>query len=223
MWGSVAPEASRRLLLAAVDSFAELGYHGTSTRHIAAGAGMSAGALYVHYKTKADLLFQIALTVHRSVLATLRDAVATGSAPPARVRALMYAFSAWHAMHYKAARVIQNEMAALGPEHAARIAVFRRETRELVLSEVRAGAASGDFDVADLSATARSLSSLAIDVCRWYRPEGPRTPYEIGALNAHLAMRILRATDAAAWKGPAEPLGGPRHEDVSSSSPTHGS
>src|SRR4051812_5645815 len=44
-----------------------------------------------------------------------------------------------HLISIKAARVIQNEMAALGPEHAAEIAVFRRETRELVLSEVRAG------------------------------------------------------------------------------------
>ncbi|GAA2632849.1 TetR/AcrR family transcriptional regulator [Actinomadura fulvescens] len=193
MWVTVTPEASRRLLLAAVDSFAERGYHGTSTRHITAGAGMSAGALYVHYPTKADLLFQIALLVHDSVLRTLHEAVAAGTGPPQRVRALMYAFSAWHARHHRAARVIQNELGALGPEHAAQIADLRRRVREMILAEVGAGAASGDFDVADLPGAARALSSLAIDVCRWYRPEGPRTPDEIGAFYAHTAMRILGA------------------------------
>ncbi|MEU5883896.1 TetR/AcrR family transcriptional regulator [Spirillospora sp. NPDC047279] len=193
MWATVRPEAARRLLLAAVDSFAELGYHGTSTRHITTGAGMSAGALYVHYRTKADLLFQIALIVHDSVLATLREALDGKEEPPQRVRALMYAFSSWHARHHEAARVIQNEMRALEPEHAARIAAMRRQVRELILAEVSAGAASGHFDVADLPGTARALSSLAIDVCRWYRPEGPRTPDEIGALCAHTALRVVGA------------------------------
>jgi AcrR family transcriptional regulator len=196
MWSGVAPGAPRRLLLAAVDAFAGLGYHGTSTRHIAAGAGMSAGALYVHYKTKADLLFQIAVAVHESVLATLgralADAAGPGHAP--RVRALIYAFARWHARNHLAARVIQNELGALGPEHAERIAGLRGAVRALIRDEVRAGAAVGEFDVADVDGTARALASLAIDVCRWYRPDGPRTPDEIGALHAHLALRMLRAS-----------------------------
>lgn len=193
MWDAVAPDASRRLLRAAVDSFGELGYHGTSTRHIAAGAGMSAGALYVHYRTKADLLFQIALTVHESVLAELEGAVDGVEGPPARVRALMYAFACWHARHHRAARVIQNELGALGAPHAARIAALRRRVRALVRDEVRAGVAAGVFDVADVEGTARAMSSLAIDVCRWYRPEGARTPEDVGALTAHLCLRMLGA------------------------------
>jgi AcrR family transcriptional regulator len=195
MWADVAPDASRRLLLAAVDSFAELGYHGTSTRHIAAGAGMSAGALYVHYRTKADLLFQIALTVHESVLAELEGAVRGVEGHAARVRALMYAFARWHARHHRAARVIQNELGALDAAHARRISAIRRRVRALVREEVRAGAAAGAFDVADIEGTARAMSSLAIDVCRWYRPEGPRSPEEIGALTAHLSLRMLGARD----------------------------
>ncbi|RBL80587.1 TetR family transcriptional regulator, partial [Streptomyces cavourensis] len=34
-WGEVTPEAARRLLVAAVDAFAERGYHATTTRDIA--------------------------------------------------------------------------------------------------------------------------------------------------------------------------------------------
>ncbi|WP_329520375.1 TetR/AcrR family transcriptional regulator [Spirillospora sp. NBC_01491] len=195
IWAAVTPEASRRLLTAAVDAFAELGYHGTSTRHIAAGAGMSAGALYVHYRTKADLLFQIAALVHDSVLETLQDSLAGVTGHPARLRALMYAFARWHARHHRAARVIQNELGALEAGHAREIAVRRRRVRALIHDEVQAGAAAGEFDVADVAGTSRALASLAIDVCRWYRPEGPTSPEEIGALNAHLALRIVRAAD----------------------------
>ncbi|MWK38990.1 TetR family transcriptional regulator [Actinomadura sp. J1-007] len=198
MWSAVTPEASRRLLAAAVESFAELGYHGTSTRHIAAGAGMSAGALYVHYRTKADLLFRIALLVHESVLEALRGSVEGVPGHARRVRALMYAFARWHARHHRAARVIQNELGALEDEHARRIAALRRRVRALLHDEVQAGVAAGAFDVADVAGTSRALASLAIDVCRWYRPEGPSSPEEIGALTAHLAARILRCEDGAA-------------------------
>ncbi len=196
MWAAVTPEASRRMLAAAVDSFAELGYHGTSTRHIAAAAGMSAGALYVHYRTKADLLFRIAERVHASVLAALEDALDGVDGRPERVRALMYAFARWHARHHRAARVIQNELGALEPPHAVEIAALRRRVRALLHDEVQAGAAAGVFDVADVPGTSRALASLAIDVCRWYRPDGPRTPDEIGALCAHLALRMLASGPA---------------------------
>ncbi|MFI6520702.1 TetR/AcrR family transcriptional regulator [Spirillospora sp. NPDC050679] len=197
MWADLAadgaPEAARRLLLAAVDAFAKLGYHGTSTRRITTGAGMSAGALYVHYPTKADLLFRIAVLVHESVERTLVAALAGVEGHAPRVRALVYAFASWHARHHKAARVIQNELGALTGEHAERIAAHRRRVRALIHDEVQAGTAAGEFDVADVAGTARALASLAIDVCRWYRPEGPSAPEEIGALYAHLALRMVRA------------------------------
>lgn len=38
-WAEVTPEAARRLLVAAVDAFAERGYHATTTRDIAGRAG----------------------------------------------------------------------------------------------------------------------------------------------------------------------------------------
>ncbi|POM23197.1 HTH-type transcriptional repressor KstR2 [Actinomadura rubteroloni] len=193
MWDAVTPEASRRMLAAAVDAFAERGYHGTSTRQIAAAAGMSPAALYVHYRTKADLLYRIAERVHVSVLETLSAAMQDVDGHPERIRALMYAFARWHARHHHAARVIQNELGALEAGHARKIAALRREVRTLLRDAVRAGAAAGEFDVADVDGTSRALASLAIDVCRWYRPDGPRTPDEIGALYAHLALRMLRA------------------------------
>ncbi|SCE24280.1 transcriptional regulator, TetR family, partial [Streptomyces sp. Termitarium-T10T-6] len=58
-WGEVTPEAARRLLVAAVDAFAERGYHATTTRDIAGRAGMSPAALYIHFKTKQELLHRI--------------------------------------------------------------------------------------------------------------------------------------------------------------------
>lgn len=70
------PEAVYRLLRAAVESFAERGFHATTTRDIATGAGMSPAALYIHYPSKAALLAEISRAGHAAALALVRAAVA---------------------------------------------------------------------------------------------------------------------------------------------------
>ncbi|WP_327088736.1 TetR/AcrR family transcriptional regulator [Nonomuraea sp. NBC_01738] len=54
--GVTAAETRDRLLRAAAEAFAERGYDGTRVADIAAAAGVSNGALYAHFGSKADLL-----------------------------------------------------------------------------------------------------------------------------------------------------------------------
>jgi AcrR family transcriptional regulator len=61
--GVTAAETRERLLRAAADVFAERGYDGTRVADIAAAAGVSNGALYAHFASKADLLVD-ALRTH---------------------------------------------------------------------------------------------------------------------------------------------------------------
>ncbi|NUP04288.1 MAG: TetR/AcrR family transcriptional regulator [Nonomuraea sp.] len=69
--GVTAAETRERLLRAAAEAFAERGYDGTRVADIAASAGVSNGALYAHFGSKADLL-AAALRAHgRRTLADL--------------------------------------------------------------------------------------------------------------------------------------------------------
>jgi AcrR family transcriptional regulator len=61
--GVTAAETRARLLRAAADVFAERGYDGTRVADIAAAAGVSNGALYAHFGSKAELL-EAALRAH---------------------------------------------------------------------------------------------------------------------------------------------------------------
>jgi AcrR family transcriptional regulator len=54
--GVTATETRERLLRAAADAFAEHGYDGTRVADIASSAGVSNGALYAHFGSKAELL-----------------------------------------------------------------------------------------------------------------------------------------------------------------------
>ncbi|HVB41913.1 MAG TPA: helix-turn-helix domain-containing protein [Streptosporangiaceae bacterium] len=69
--GVTAAETRERLLRAAADVFAERGYDGTRVADIAAAAGVSNGALYAHFPSKAELLAGALRTHGRRLLADL--------------------------------------------------------------------------------------------------------------------------------------------------------
>ncbi|MBU7599818.1 TetR/AcrR family transcriptional regulator [Streptomyces sp. P38-E01] len=195
-WRSVAPDAARRLLIAAVEAFAERGFHATTTRDIAGRAGMSPAALYIHYKTKEELLHRISQVGHERSLSLLRDAAAGRGGPSDRLAAAVGAFGRWHAEQHTTARVVQYELSALSPDHYAEIVALRRRTEAVVRDLVEEGVRAGEFEVLDARATALAMLSLCLDVARWYRPGGRRTPEEIGDFYADLALRMVLAPRA---------------------------
>ncbi|KAA6216846.1 AcrR family transcriptional regulator [Streptomyces filamentosus] len=190
-WGEVAPEAARRLLVAAVEAFAERGYHATTTRDIAGRAGMSPAALYIHYKTKEELLHRISRIGHDRALEILRAAELRDGAPADRLADAVRSFVRWHAERHTTARVVQYELDALGPEHRAEIVELRRETEATVRRIIEEGVAAGEFDVADPAGTTVAVLSLCIDVARWFNAQGRRTPDEVGAFYADLVLRMV--------------------------------
>ena len=66
--GVTAAETRERLLRAAADVFAGQGFDGTRVAGIAAAAGVSIGALYAHFASKADLLLDALRTHGRGLL-----------------------------------------------------------------------------------------------------------------------------------------------------------
>ncbi|RLU92111.1 TetR family transcriptional regulator [Streptomyces griseocarneus] len=190
-WAEITPDAARRLVIAAVAAFAERGYHATTTRDIAGRAGMSPAALYIHYRTKEELLYRISGVGHRLALEILRRESGRDGTPAERLAAAVRAFVRWHAEHHTTARVVQYELQALGEEHYAEIVGLRRETDATVRGIIEDGVAAGDFAVPDVPGTTLAVISLCIDVARWFNSEGKRTPDEVGELYADLALRMV--------------------------------
>lgn len=198
-WGEVTPDAARRLLLAAVEAFAERGYHATTTRDIAGRAGMSPAALYIHYKTKEELLHRISRIGHEKALDILRTAARAEGSPTRRLAEAVSSFVRWHAGGRTTARVVQYELDSLGPDARAEIIALRRLVDAEVRGIIEEGVRSGEFDVPDVRGTTLAVLSLCIDVARWFNVNGSRTPEEVGALYADLVLRMVGAerTDSA--------------------------
>ncbi|MCH1868982.1 TetR family transcriptional regulator [Nocardioides sp. CFH 31398] len=186
-----ADPGSERLARAAAEAFAARGFHGTSTRHVAAAAGMSPAALYVHHRSKEELLHRLSLEGHRRVLALVRDAVAGAEGPVAQLGDLVERFVEHHATEHVSSRVVNYELAALDDEHRAEVAALRHDIEECVRDVVRRGVTEGSFVTDDPDLTAAALISLGVDVSRWFRPGGRWTPAEVAVHYRGLALAML--------------------------------
>lgn len=185
--------ARARLLDAAVEAFAAKGFHGTTTRDIAAAAGMSPAAVYVHHRSKEELLYLISRDGHRRTLDLVRDAAGSSTDPADRLAAIAREFGRHHAEGHTWARIVNYELGALLPEHLEEVRALRIGIEHEVRTTIEAGIASGDFDVADAGMATTAVLSLGIDIARWYREDGRWTPADVGGHLAELALRIVGA------------------------------
>lgn len=184
-------DTRERLLDSALRCFAAKGFRATTTRDITEGAGLSPAALYVHFKSKQDVLYQISVIGHTRILDRLRRAVAGPGAPAEHLDALVRTFVRWHTENHTRARVNNLELPALSDPHAAEIASIRRQIQAEWDQVIDAGLASGDFHTPDPRMTATAIVSLGIDIARWYRDGGVWSPDGIAEHYGQLALRML--------------------------------
>ena len=160
---------------AAARAFADKGFHATTTRDIASGAGLSPAGVYVHFGSKEELLFNLSRIGHESALREVREAVSDAATPTQQLADLVATFSQWHAEQYE-------------------VLALRKQIDGVVRGILEAGTREGLFTIDDIGDTSLALLSIAVDVARWYSPTIRRTPAQIGATNAHLALRLVGAS-----------------------------
>ncbi len=192
------PDARTRLLDAAVQAFAARGFHGTTTRDIASAAGMSPAALYVHHRSKEELLHQISLAGHQHALALCEAAVASSENPRDQLVVLVRDFVRHHALNHTVGRIVNYELAGLSPEHRAEIEKMRHRMDAIVRDLVRRGVDEGVFHTAEPAITGAAVLSLGIDVSRWFDSEGGWSPDQVAEHYCELVLRMVGSSGSSA-------------------------
>jgi AcrR family transcriptional regulator len=142
--GVTAAETRERLLRAAADVFAERGYDGARVSDIAAAAGVSKGALYAHFDSKADLLVG-ALRAHGRRL--LAKAFAAG--PDLSITDLLLVIGRWlsNPPDARGYLIVEALVAARRDEDVAQpMRGYIGERAEWISDLVRAAQAGGELD-----------------------------------------------------------------------------
>jgi AcrR family transcriptional regulator/ferredoxin len=144
--GVSAAETRERLLRAAADAFAERGYDGTRVADIAAAAGVSNGALYAHFASKADLLADALRTHGRHLLADMFAA-----APDRPVVDLLLAVGRGlrHRLDARGYLIVEALVAARRDEDVARpMREYIAERADWLAGLMRLAQAGGELDPA---------------------------------------------------------------------------
>ncbi|GAF44111.1 TetR/AcrR family transcriptional regulator [Rhodococcus wratislaviensis] len=186
-------KAAARIRAAAIEVFAAKGYGATTTREIAASLDLSPGAVYPHYKTKESLLFAISLEGHYSALSAITKADQPTALPVDRLTSTVAAYVEWHARNHSLARVVQHELRSLSPEHFQAIAAIRRSTSKVFTHIIEAGDASGDFRTIDTEAATLAITSLGVDVSRWFPSNTHSDPAILAQRYVELSLRMVGA------------------------------
>ena len=196
--------ARQRIVAAAVALFAEQGFDATSVNQVVVRAGVAKGALYHHFDSKDDLLYEVYRELVDRQLAGLQEILARRLDPESTLRALIDDLVVTTAASAAEAKVFARESHRLGDANQARVRAARRRIHDAVIELVRRGQAAGDFaPVASPEMVSFTLFGVINSLPVWYRPDGPKRP---GELAAELAALILAALRPMPESMPAEPV-----------------
>jgi len=176
-----------RLLDTAAVLFARQSYALTSTREIAAQVGIQKASLYYHIETKEDLLYEICKSAIQQIRADSEAALERASNPLERtamlIRAHIESLLLAHDRHLAALA----DMSSLSDRRRAEVAALRDGYEALVRSVLEQGQTSGALrrDV-PVKYLCLALLGLLNRVLVWFRPAGPLSPGQIGALFANI-------------------------------------
>jgi len=181
-----------RIVAAAVALFAEQGYDATSVNQVVARARVAKGALYHHFQSKDDLLYEVYRELVDRQLAGLAAILARELAPADTLRAIVLDMVETTAARAAEAKVFFREGHRLTDANQQRVRAARRQIHDAVTELIRSGQRDGRFaEVASPEMVTFTVFGVINELPVWYSPDGPKSPSELAAELAELVLAAL--------------------------------
>jgi AcrR family transcriptional regulator len=192
-----APRAARRhharrleILGAAARAFRRRGFAATGMREIAAEADLSTANLYHYFRGKHELLYFCQAASLERLVAALHAAQRSRRPAADRLRAVVAAHVRCVLGEMEGATA-HLEVDDLPPDLRQRIVAGRDRYERGVRGLVASGIAAGDLAPCDPELVTRAILGAVNWTARWYRPDGERSPQEVGDAFADYLVRGL--------------------------------
>jgi AcrR family transcriptional regulator len=187
-----------KIRAAAVQLFAEMGYHAAPLRDIASLAGIQAASIYYHYPSKQALLVEIMDTYMRQLNSYLEEILAR----PTNVAERLYEAIASHIrLHttYKAEFfIIDTEIRALEGENRANILALRDRYEHLLQRLLQEGIEQRILRPTDVKVTSYAIIAMCTEVSSWFRSPGRLTVQQVVEIYSQLiAQGLLLSAEPA--------------------------
>jgi AcrR family transcriptional regulator len=191
-FGDARRNSIRKLVIAAIACFAENGFHATTTRDIAKRAHMSPAGLYVHFRSKNELLFKLTVVTASAMLHDLRRAAAGEASPSQRLKAIVASYVRCNARMHTTVRVATYEFGALDRRLQKVVVDISQQVKKIFIACLEEGRARGEFRFEDTKPLRVAIMSFCISVSQWFSFDGPMTPEELGNLYGEYVLKMVR-------------------------------
>jgi AcrR family transcriptional regulator len=182
---------NRRLHDSAVQLFARRGYSATTTRQIAAGAGVTVGSLYNHVASKQDLLFEVMRRTHEQALSRLDGALDMALEPVSALRAAVRAHVLFHTDYGAPIAVTYQEMRALDAKNRQAIATIRDQYGQRFKTIIRQGIDDGVFATATPDLAVLAILTMGTQVSSWFKKRDADSAGRVADAYAEFALRMV--------------------------------
>jgi len=186
-----------RLLQAAMDVFAERGYHGTTVDDIVAASESSKGAFYHYFPSKQGIFLKLLDQLVAMVEAGVEEAISRQEGAIAKVEAALRVVLEVASAQRDLARILLIEAAALGPEfEQSRLGIHRRFAA-LIQRHLDRAVADGAIPSQDTEAAAMAWIGAINEVVTQELARGG----DLVTRRPALRMLLLHSIGADASKG----------------------
>lgn len=183
-----------RILKAALELFAHVGFHGASIRAIADAAGMQTATMYGQFTSKEAMLEELTVAGHEAWDGALAEAAdSAGPTPTERLVALVRRNILHHIEYAMTAVVCNGELHSLSPTAATKVTALRRRAEDRLEGIIAAGVADGSFAEQDPAVTMLAIGGMSLRVANWYPGRFDYSPEEIADKYAELILRMVGA------------------------------
>jgi AcrR family transcriptional regulator len=189
---AVQGDTRSRIVAAAVGLFAEQGYDATSVNEVVVRAGVAKGALYHHFGSKDDLLYEVYRELVERQLAGLAEILGRGLSPADTLRAIVHDMMETTAARAAEAKVFFREGYRLSDANQQRVRAARRQIHDAVTELVRSAQRDGEFvTVAAPEMVTFTVFGVINELPVWFSPDGPKSPAQLAGELADLVLNGL--------------------------------
>jgi AcrR family transcriptional regulator len=161
-----------KILSAAVQLFAEYGYHAATMRDIAQIAGIQAASIYYHYPSKQALLVEIMDNHMRQLNTNLERIISKPCTIQLRLYDAISNHIQLHTTYKSEFFIIDTEIRALEGENRGRILALRDHYEDLIQGLLRVGMEQGVLRKTDIKISSYAIIAMSTEVAQWFRPAG---------------------------------------------------
>ena len=179
------------ILAAAIQLFAEYGYHAAPLRDIARVAGIQAASIYHHYPNKQSLLVEIMETYMQRLNSSLERILHDHSDPLRRLQEAIANHIRLHTTYKAEFFIIDTEIRALEAENRPYILSLRDKYEALLQEILQDGMERQVFQQCDVKVASYAIIAMCTAVAGWFRPGGRLTVQQVISIYSQLITHGL--------------------------------